>query len=400
MSPARQLTRLNETNQILQKLAQRYNLNALSEILKNGSSKIFEKDVYVCLHDIVDAVLSSEAGNDSQILENLKKAKNIYNTPIFLINQTKGTYLIRNKPDFDRALQEVGKYQNALNLSPYSAINTFLAVVESQIVGFALDDLLQKGIEHVENFIAHQLKINPNWDKSTLISKNPVLIIPIGAAGTGKSTFYKELSNVVNISCDNVRYLLFKEFGPCFSPWESALAWWVVNQLTDIYLRKGISVFYNGVNTDMEYRSPMTMENRDPLYAGIPYKIKLVYFEPPVKLSDGELKELKSINLWVTPLDKVDFSKLSGNVAKIMDLIKNNYQRTLSRTKEISEGKRQQDPYDVLYSVPPAIVKLFVEQSFDAPSGNNVIIIPRKEIPDEKERSAFYREYAMKVMTT
>jgi len=354
----------------------------------------------VCLHDIVDAVLSSEAGNDSQILENLKKAKNIYNTPIFLINQTKGTYLIRNKPDFDRALQEVGKYQNALNLSPYSAINTFLAVVESQIVGFALDELLQKGIEHVENFIAHQLKTNPNWNKSTLISKESVLIIPIGAAGTGKSTFYKELSNVVNISCDNVRYLLFKEFGPCFSPWESALAWWVVNQLTDIYLRKGISVFYNGVNTDMEYRSPMTMENRDPLYAGIPYKIKLVYFEPPVKLSDGELKELKSINLWVTPLDKVDFSKLSPNVAKIMDLIKNNYQRTLSRTKEISEGKRQQDPYDVLYSVPPAIVKLFVEQSFDAPSGNNVIIIPRKEIPDEKERSAFYREYAMKVMTT
>ena len=52
----------------------------------------------------------------------------------------------------------------------------------------------------------------------------------------------------------------------------------------------------------------------------------------------------------------------------------------------------------MLYLVPAAIVKLFVEQSFDVPKNEKVIIIPRKEISDEKERSAFYRRYAEKVL--
>jgi len=399
------MPRIKETNELLLRFAGRYHLDSLSAILQNEKTILFEKDVYVCLHDIVDAVLSSggeDGKGDSVLFENLKKARNVYNSPIFVVNQAKGRYLIKNKPDFEKAISDAARYEKALKLSPYSAINTFLALVESQITGFSPDELLARGIQHIEGFIENQIRTNPRWNASTLISENPVLIIPIGAAGTGKSTFYKELPNVVNISCDNIRYLLFKEFGPCFSSWESALAWWVVNRLADIYLDKGISVFYNGVNTDMEYRSPITMENPDPLYAGIPYRIKLVYFEPPVKLTDDDLKELKSINLWTTPLDKIDFSKLSPNVAKIMELIKSNYLRTLARTKEISEGKRQQDPYDVLYSVPPAIVKLFVEQSFDAPQpsppAREVIFIPRKEIPDEKERAEFYREYALKVI--
>ena len=89
---------------------------------------------------------------------------------------------------------------------------------------------------------------------------------------------------------------------------------------------------------------------------------------------------------------------MAPNVAKIMELIKNNFQRTLTRTEEITNGKKQQDKFDVLYSVPAAIVKLFVEQSFDVPKNEKVIIIPRKEISDEKERSAFYRRYAEKVL--
>lgn len=289
-------------------------------------------------------------------------------------------------------------FSNCFKLSPYSIINTYLAVVEAQITGFDLAELYKKGEKHIEDFIGHSLKNNSNWAEKTLVGKNPVLIIPIGAAGGGKSTFYRELSNVVNISCDNVRYLLFKEFGPCFGSWESCLAWWTVNQLTDNYLNGGYSVFYNGVNTDMEYRSPITMENPDPLYAGIPYKIKLVYFEPPVKLTPDELKELKSINLWTNPAEKIDITSLSPNVAKIMELIKNNFQRTLLRTKEIADGKKQQNQFDVLYPVPAAIVKLFVEQSFDMPKGENVIIIPRKEIPDERNRSAFYRGYAKQML--
>jgi hypothetical protein len=129
----------------------------------------------------------------------------------------------------------------------------------------------------------------------------------------------------------------------------------------------------------------------------MPYNIKLVYFEPPAKHAPEELKELKSINLWAMPVDKVDFSALSPNVAKIMELIKDNFERTLSRTKEISEGKKQQDQFDILYSVPVAIVKLFVEQSFDKPTAKNVTVVPRKDIPAGEERAAFYRKYAREV---
>lgn len=381
------------TKDLLKKVADKYELEKIRNILEKDDSLLFKKDIYICLHNIVKA-----ASSGGDVLEALRSAKNVYNLPIFAVNAQKGIYLIKNKPDFEKAVEELGKFRNCFNLNPYAIINTFLAIIEAQITGFDLNDLLQKGIAHVEEFIKHSLKTSPNWDEKTLTMKNPVLIIPIGAAGTGKSTYYRELPNVINISCDNIRYLLFREFGPCFSPWESTLAWWVVNQLTDVYISKGYSVFYNGVNTDLEYRSPLTMENPDPLYAGIPYKIKLVYFEPPVKLTADELKELKSVDLWANPIDGLDLSKFSPNVAKILELIKTNYHRTLARTKEIKEGKRAQDPYDVLYSVPAAIVKLFVEQSFDVPKGKNVIIIPRKEIPDETERSKFYRGYAAKVM--
>jgi len=389
----REFKRHGETKSLLKKIADKYGIKKLSDVVDNNRSLLYEKDVFICLHNIVDASLAP-----GDILENLRSAKNLYNSPIFAVNSQKGIFLIKNKSDFEKAILRMKDFSNCFHLNPYSIINTFLAIIETQITGFDLEKLYEKGKKHVGDFIKYSLKNNSNWDKKTLISKSPVLIIPIGAAGGGKSTFYRELSNVINISCDNVRYLLFKKFGPCFSPWESCLAWWTVNQLTDSYLNNGYSVFYNGVNTDMEYRSPITMENSDPLYSGIPYKIKLIYFEPPVKLSQDELKELKAINLWTTPVDKVDVTLLAPNVAKIMELIKNNFQRTLTRTEEITNGKKQQDKFDVLYLVPAAIVKLFVEQSFDVPKNEKVIIIPRKEISDEKERSAFYRRYAEKVL--
>ncbi|MFA5778646.1 MAG: hypothetical protein WC947_00710 [Elusimicrobiota bacterium] len=390
----REFKRHSETRNLLKKVADRYGLKKLLDVVENDNSLLYEKDVYICLHNIIDASLTS-----GDILENLRLAKNLYNSPIFAVNSQKGIFLIKNKPDFEEAILRMKDFSNCFHLNPYSIINTFLAIIEAQITGFDLAKLYEEGKKHIENFIKYSLKNNSNWDEKTLISKGPVLIIPIGAAGGGKSTFYRELSNVINISCDNVRYLLFKEFGPCFSSWESCLAWWSVNQLTDSYLNNGYSVFYNGVNTDMEYRSPITMENSDPLYLGIPYKIKLVYFEPPVKLSPAELKELKSINLWATPVDKIDITLLSPNVAKIIELIKNNFQRTLTRTEEITNGKKQQDKFDVLYSVPAAIVKLFVEQSFDVPKNENAVIIPRKEIPNEEERSAFYRGYAKQIFS-
>jgi len=391
----REFKRHVETRNLLKKVAARYGLKKLSDVVENDNSLLYEKDVYICLHNIVDAALMP-----GDVIENLRLAKNLYNSPVFAVNFQKGIFLIKNKPDFEEAILRMKDFSNCFHLNPYSIINTFLAIIEAQITGFDLAKLYEEGKTHIENFIKHSLKNNSNWDEKTLVSKKPVLIIPIGAAGGGKSTFYRELSNVINISCDNVRYLLFKDFGPCFNSWESCLAWWAVNQLTDNYLNNGFSVFYNGVNTDMEYRSPITMENSDPLYSGIPYKIKLVYFEPPVKLSPGELKELKSINLWTTPVDKIDITPLSPNVAKIIELVKNNFQRTLTRTEEITNGKKQQDKFDVLYSVPAAIVKLFVEQSFDVPKNENAVIIPRKEIPNEEERSAFYREYAKQMFSS
>jgi len=385
--------RHSETKDLLFQMAKRYQLKKLEDIVGDENSLLFEKDVYICLQNIVEASLS---GGD--VLESLKNAKNVYNSPVFAVNPQKGIFQIKTVPDFEKAISDMEKFSNCFKLNAYSIVNTFLALIEAQVTGFDLGDLYQKGVRHIGDLIKDALSKNPNWDEKTLTDSNPVLIIPIGAAGTGKSTFYKELSNVVNISCDNVRYLLFKDFGPCFSSWESCLAWWTVNQLTDHYIGKGYNVFYNGVNTDMEYRSPITMENPNPLYAGMPYNIKLVYFEPPARLTPEELKELKSINLWATPVDKVDFTSLSPNVLKIMGLIKNNFERTMARTREISEGKKQQDPFDVLYSVPAAIVKLFVEQSFEKPSGKNVIIVPRKEIPDEDKRAEFYRKYAKKVL--
>ncbi|MEA2081232.1 MAG: hypothetical protein U9O97_00610 [Elusimicrobiota bacterium] len=381
------------TMALLKEIAEKYSLDKLTAALNDGSTLLAKTDIFICLSDIVKA---SESGEN--VLEALKESKNVYKAPIFAVNPAKGEFMIKSAPDFAKAIEAMEKYSFCFKLSPYHIINTFLAVVEAQITGMDLDELYAAGEKHIEASIEDALKNNPNWNKDTLTVKEPKLIMPVGAAGCGKSTFYRELPNVVNFSCDNVRYLLFKNLGPCFSSWESGLAWWVVNRLTDTYLSRGYNVFYNGVNTDLEYRSPITMEDKDPLFAGMPYDVKLVYFEPPVKLGDEELKQLKSINLWSQKIEDMDMSAFSPNVKSIMELIKGNYMRTLARTKDISEGKVQQNPFDILYAVPAAIVKLFVEQSFDVPKGDNVTVIPRIEIPDADERMTFYREHAAKVL--
>ncbi len=381
------------TRKIFGKIAEKYNLPELAAIIKSDDSILWKKDVAICVTNILKAV---EA--DGETKELLKEAKNMYNGPIFGINAQEGKFLIGAAPDAEKAVEDLAKYDFCFKLSPYHVVNTYMAILVAQITAQDLNSLLKNGEEHMEAFIAASLKSNPNWKKETLISDNPLLIIPIGAAGCGKSTFYQELGNVVNASCDNVRYMLFKDFGPCFAPWESTLAWFVVNRLTDIYLGRGYNVFYNGVNTDMEYRSPITMENPDPLYAGIPYNMKMVYFEPTVSLTPEEVNQLRAINLWANTLDKVDRAGLSENVCKILDLIQRNTERTMERTKAIREGKAEQDPFDILYPVPPAIVKMFMEQSFSKPEGQNVVVVPRKEIPEAAERAAFYREYANRAL--
>ena len=377
------------TKKVFSQIADKYKLQNLAQIIRNDDHIVWKKDVTICIANILKAV---EAEGATQEL--LKEAKNMYNGPIFAINAQEGKYLIKADPDPKKAVEELGKFDFCFKLSPYHVINTYLAILVAQITAQDLNALLKKGEEHMEAFIAAALRDNPNWKKDSLTSDKPLLIIPIGAAGCGKSTFYQELGNVVNASCDNIRYMLFKDFGPCFAPWESTLAWFVVNRLTDVYLSRGYNVFYNGVNTDLEYRSPITMENPDPLYAGIPYNMKLVYFEPTVSLTTDEVSQLKGINLWANPLDKVDRSGLSQNVCKILDLIQRNTERTMERTKAIREGKAEQDPFDILYPVPPAIVKMFMEQSFSKPEGPKVVVVPRKEIPDAAERAAFYRKYA------
>lgn len=377
------------TKKVFSQIADKYKLQNLAQIIRNDDHIVWKKDVTICITNILKAV---EAEGATQEL--LKEAKNMYNGPIFAINAQEGKYLIKADPDPEKAVDELGKFDFCFKLSPYHVINTYLAILVAQITAQDLNALLKKGEEHMEAFIAAALRDNPNWKKDSLTSDKPLLIIPIGAAGCGKSTFYQELGNVVNASCDNIRYMLFKDFGPCFAPWESTLAWFVVNRLTDVYLSRGYNVFYNGVNTDLEYRSPITMENPDPLYAGIPYNMKLVYFEPTVSLTTDEVSQLKGINLWANHLDKVDRSGLSQNVCKILDLIQRNTERTMERTKAIREGKAEQDPFDILYPVPPAIVKMFMEQSFSKPEGPKVVVVPRKEIPDAAERAAFYRKYA------
>ncbi len=382
------------TTGILKKLAEVYGLDKLKSVLADGNSKLFKSDIYISLKEITAAFYS-----EGNTLEKLKEAKNVYGSPVFAVNEPEGRYLIKNEPDFDSALKEMKKYDFCFKLSPYHIINTYLAVVEAQVTGFKLKNLIKKGEKHIKDLIRMSLKTNPAWDKETLTSDNPVLIMPVGAAGCGKSTLYRQLPNVVNISCDNIRYLLFKEFGPCFTSWESCLSWWVVNRLVDLYISRGYSVFYNGVNTDLEYRSPITMEDNDPLFQGIPYDIRIVYFEPPFDLNREELEELKSVNLWENDIKEMDLSKYSVKVAGILEMIKNNYLRTLERTKEISSGKKQQDPFDILYAVPAGVVKLFVEQSFDRPEGPNVTVVERKELPDPSERDAFYKSCAEEILS-
>ncbi len=386
--------RMNKTAlKLLKRIAEKYNLPKLEEVLKDNTDLLLKKDIYVCLDGIVKAVESS-----GDTLRLLREAKNVYGLPVFAVNLQNGTFLIKEEPDFEKAIDALKQYPFCFKLSPYHIINTYLAIVEAQVTGLDLKKLCGKGVKHIDGSIEQALKNNRAWDRDTLTGDHPLLIMPVGAAGCGKSTFYRELSNVVNISCDNIRWLLFKDFGPCFSSWESCLSWWVVNYLTDKYLKEGYNVFYNGVNTDLEYRSPVTMEDTNPLFAGMPYNIKLVYFESSVKLKEEELKELKSINLWSTPIDEINLSGFSDNVSKIIEMIRNCYQRTLTRTKEISKGKREQDPYNVLYAVPASVIKLFVEQSFDRPEGSNVTVIQRKELPDADQRAAFYRKYACEVM--
>lgn len=383
-----------KTMEILEELAKKYSLDRLDKVLSDKKTKIKEKDIYISLKGIIDAV---DASGDT--LEELKKAKNLYGAPVFSVNPVKGEFLIKALPDINKAINDMEKYSFCFKLSPYHIINTFLAILEAQVTGFSLDALVQKGIEHIEDSIKDSLINNPNWSAEHMTSDSPVLIMPVGAAGCGKSTFYRELSDVINISCDNIRYLLFNNFGPCFTSWESCLSWWVVNYLTDAYIGKGYSVFYNGVNTDLEYRSPITMESPDPLFAGIPYDVRIVYFEPPVHLSENELSELKGINLWAEDIEILDFNKFSKDVQNILRMVRDNYRRTLSRTKEISEGRAEQDPFDILYAVPAPVVKLFVEQSFDRPEGENVTVVNRKDLPDPKERASFYHSYAKEVQS-
>jgi len=97
-------------------------------------------------------------------------------------------------------------------------------------------------------------------------------------------------------------------------------------------------------------------------------------------------------------VDQLELSEYSENVAEVLRMIRDNYKRTLERTKDISSGSAEQDPFDILYAVPAPVVKLFVEQSFDRPRGENVIVVERKDIPDPEERSAFYRKYAEKTL--
>lgn len=373
------------TRQLLRELADTYRLTGLQAVLADDQAILYQKDIFISLKNIVAAAAEPDP------LAALQVAVNIYKGKIFAV---KDGFLVKQAPDFAAARAGLKQFPGCFKLNPYAVVNTYLALVVAQVTGFDLTALVAKGQAHVEALIADALAKNPNWDQATLTGPKPKLIMPIGAAGCGKSTFYRELKNVVNLSCDNVRYLLFSGFGPCFSAWESTLAWWVVNALTEQYLSRGYSVFYNGVNTDMEYRSPITMENPNPLYLGIPWHTRLVYFEPPVPLTDAELAELKAINLWATPIDKVDLAGKSPNVVKIIELVRTNYQRTLERTKAISEGKAQQDPFDILYSVPAAIVKLFVEQSFARPTGKNVTLVPRKEIADAAARRKFYQDCA------
>lgn len=382
------------TVNFLKVIALKYGLENLLVELENKNSCLFSKDIFLCIENIVDAVVF-KGNNTEEKIAALKQAKNIYNMPIFLIDGDK--FNIKRLPDFYRILDNVRFFEKSLNMNIYNTVNTILTLFKAQITGSNLNEMFFLSVGHIERSIENGFFTNPNWNRKEEISDNPMLVMPIGTAGCGKSTFYRVLKNVVNISCDNIRYLLFKEFGPCFKSWESTISWWIVNNLTDFYIRRGYSVFYNGVNTDMEYRAPMTMEINNPLYQGLKYNIKLVYFEPAVKLNTEELAELKSINLWKDDIMKLDFSKYSTNVSKTLEIIKSNYQRTVARTLKINNGEQMQDPYDVQYLVPPAVIKIFIEQSFNKPKGRNVLSIPRKNILDEKERTEFYKKYAGKL---
>ncbi len=381
------------TRSFLAAAAQQYGLTRLQgELDKGEASLLLKTDLWLSLSSIIEQAFFA-----GQSTAALYEAKNMYKGPIFGPANAAAP-VVKALPDLAAAVAALKQFEYCFALNAYQQVNTLLALVVAQITGNDLAACLAQGKGHIEGGIKDALANNPVWNRATLTTQRPVLVVPIGAAGCGKSTFYKQLPNVINISCDNVRYLLFSAFGPCFQPWESTLSWWTVNALTDCYLRQGYHVFYNGVNTDLEYRSPITMENPDSLYAGNTYDIRLAYFEPPAVLSDAELAELKGINLWATKLEEVDFAKLSPNVRTVMELIRTNFNRTMERTAEIRAGKRQQDPFDILYSVPAAIVKLFVEQSFTRPTKGQVTFIPRREIPDAAQREAFYREYAAKVL--
>ena len=381
------------TGSFLAAAAAQYGLKRLQGELDKGEASLLRKtDLWICLASIIEQAFFPGGGTAP-----LYAAKNMYKGPIFGAADAPKP-VVKALPDLAAAVAALKQFEYCFALNAYQQVNTLLALVVAQITGNDLAACLARGKEHIAGAINDALANNPVWNKATLTTKKPVLVIPIGAAGCGKSTFYKQLPNVINISCDNVRYLLFSTFGPCFQPWESTLAWWTVNALTDFYLRQGYHVFYNGVNTDLEYRSPVTMENPDSLYAGNGYDIRLVYFAPPAELNPTELAELKGINLWSTKLEDVDFAALSPNVRRVMEIIRTNFNRTMERTAEIRAGKRQQDQYDILYSVPAAIVKLFVEQSFNCPTRGKIVAIPRREIPDAAARDAFYRDYARQTL--
>ena len=95
----REFKRHVETRNLLKKVAARYGLKKLSDVVENDNSLLYEKDVYICLHNIVDAALMP-----GDVIENLRLAKNLYNSPVFAVNFQKGIFLIKNKPDFEEAI--------------------------------------------------------------------------------------------------------------------------------------------------------------------------------------------------------------------------------------------------------------------------------------------------------
>jgi predicted kinase len=120
----------------------------------------------------------------------------------------------------------------------------------------------------------------------------PICILPIGPAGCGKTTYYKQnYSNFTRISPDAIRFriLNYPDSGIDFDPLIEPYVWKLAYQEIDKCVADGLNFYLDCTN--------LTYEKRFMVYAhlSLEYKIHLIVFDLPLDQIQKQNAERKRV---------------------------------------------------------------------------------------------------------